>query len=235
MRERYPPDPHGSTGAAHVIRSGEPQLFAHVSDEQLVAGARDAEHLELVRSLDLTSALIVPLRAREHVLGAITLVRTGERPGYTEDDVAFVGRGRRARRAGGRQRAPVRRGARPGARLGRGAGAARRARHRGAHRPGLPRHRLPLRARQRCAGRDQRRAGDRSHRPHRARGAARDGARDRGRRSRRCWPPARRSSTCTSSARHRASPVVPATTWPATTRSRSRAASAWASASPSPT
>ena len=74
-----------------MIRSGEPQLFAHVSDEQLVAGARDAEHLELVRSLDLTSALIVPLRARDHVLGAITVVRTGERAGYTEDDVAFVG------------------------------------------------------------------------------------------------------------------------------------------------
>lgn len=91
MSERYPPDPGASTGAAHVVRSGEPQRFAHVSEEQLVAGALDAEHLELVRSLDLTSALIVPLRAREHILGAITLVRTGERAGYTEDDVAFVG------------------------------------------------------------------------------------------------------------------------------------------------
>jgi PAS domain S-box-containing protein len=91
MRQRYPPDPRAPTGAGQVIRSGEPQLFDYVSEEQLVAGARDAEHLELVRSLDLSSALIVPLRAREHVLGAITLVRTGERPGYTEDDVAFVG------------------------------------------------------------------------------------------------------------------------------------------------
>jgi PAS domain S-box-containing protein len=91
MRERYPPDPSASTGAGEVIRTGEPQLFAHVSDEQLVAGARDAEHLELVRSLDLTSALVVPLRARERVLGAITLVRSGARPGYGEADVAFVG------------------------------------------------------------------------------------------------------------------------------------------------
>jgi PAS domain S-box-containing protein len=91
MRERYPPDPISTTGAGEVIRTGEPQLFAHVSDEQLVAGARDAEHLELIRSLDLTSALIVPLRARERVLGAITLVRSGARPGYGEEDVAFVG------------------------------------------------------------------------------------------------------------------------------------------------
>ena len=91
MRERYPPDPNATSGAAHVVRTGEPQLFAVVTEEQIVAGARDAEHLELVRSLDLSSALIVPLRAREQVLGAITLVRSGGRPGYGEDDVAFVG------------------------------------------------------------------------------------------------------------------------------------------------
>ena len=35
--------------------------------------------------------LIVPLRAREHVLGAITLARTARHPNYAEDDVAFVG------------------------------------------------------------------------------------------------------------------------------------------------
>ena len=91
MRERSPSDPSATTGAGQVIRTGESELFAHVSDEQLAAGARDPEHLALLRSLDLTSALIVPLRARGHVLGAITLVRTGARPGYSEDDVAFVG------------------------------------------------------------------------------------------------------------------------------------------------
>ena len=57
----------------------------------MVAGARDAEHLELIRSLDLTSVLMVALRARGHVLGAITLARTGRHPNYGEDDVAFVG------------------------------------------------------------------------------------------------------------------------------------------------
>ena len=90
MRERYPPDPRDVGGTAHVVRTGAPRLLAEISDEQVVAGASDAEHLELLRSLDLSSLLIVPLRAREHVLGAITLARTGRRPGYTEDDVAFV-------------------------------------------------------------------------------------------------------------------------------------------------
>ena len=115
----------------------------------------------------------MPLRAREHVLGAITLVRTGGRPGYGEDDVAFVGEvAARAAlavdnaRLYGEARAQERASGEAQALLDALVDG-------GADRPGLPRHRLPLRARQRRAGRDQRRAGDRPSRPHRARGAAR--------------------------------------------------------------
>ena len=235
MRERYPPDPR----AVDRGGPGGPQRrAAALRPRQRRAAGRGRARRRAPRARAL---------ARPHVGADRAAARPRARPGRHHAGShrrarglhrgrrRLRGGGRRARRAGGRQRAAVRRGARPGARLGRGAGAARRARHRGAHRPGLPRHRLPLRARQRRAGRDQRRAGDRSHRPHRARGAARDGAPRSRPRSRRCWPPARRSSTCRSSARRRASPAAPATTSPATTRSRSRAASAWASASPSPT
>ncbi len=91
MRERYPPRSRAGGGTAQVVRTGEPLLLARITEEQMVAGARDAEHLELIRSLDLTSVLMVALRARGHVLGAITLARTGRHPNYVEDDVAFVG------------------------------------------------------------------------------------------------------------------------------------------------
>jgi PAS domain S-box-containing protein len=91
MRERYPPRSRAGGGTAQVVRTGEPLLLAQITEEQMAAGARDAEHLELIRSLGLTSVLMVPLRARGHVLGAITLARTGRHPSYDEDDVAFVG------------------------------------------------------------------------------------------------------------------------------------------------
>jgi PAS domain S-box-containing protein len=91
MRERYPPRSRAGGGTAQVVRTGEPLLLAHITEEQMVAGARDPEHLELIRSLALTSVLMVALRARGHVLGAITLARTGRHPSYGEDDVAFVG------------------------------------------------------------------------------------------------------------------------------------------------
>src|SRR5205814_1606918 len=41
----YPLDPSSSVGVARVLRTGKSELAAEVTDEQLAAGARDAEHL----------------------------------------------------------------------------------------------------------------------------------------------------------------------------------------------
>jgi len=90
MRERYPPERDGPGGAAHVVHTGKPELIARVDRDRLREWTVDAEHLELVNTLDASSVLIVPLRARGRVMGAISLVRTRERPPFTEDDVAFA-------------------------------------------------------------------------------------------------------------------------------------------------
>ena len=74
LRARYPVDPHSATGVAGVIRSGESELHTEVSDEMLVAAARDPEHLRLMRELGLRSAMVVPLTARGRTIGALTLV-----------------------------------------------------------------------------------------------------------------------------------------------------------------
>jgi PAS domain S-box-containing protein len=92
MRERYPPSLDGPNGGApNVVRTGKPELYSRVNEERLERWVVDEEHLEIVHTLDASSALIVPLRARGRVLGAISLVRTRARTPYTEDDVAFVG------------------------------------------------------------------------------------------------------------------------------------------------
>src|SRR6185295_14151421 len=74
----------------HVVHTGKPELIARVDRDRLREWTVDAEHLELVNTLDASSVLIVPLRARGRVMGAISLVRTRERPPFTEDDVAFA-------------------------------------------------------------------------------------------------------------------------------------------------
>jgi PAS domain S-box-containing protein len=88
---RDPPDPDAPPGAVHVLRTGRPEFYPEASDELLAAIARDAEQIELVRSLGVKSAMIVPLVTRGHTLGTITLVvsaESGRR--YTEVDLALA-------------------------------------------------------------------------------------------------------------------------------------------------
>jgi len=87
LQSRYPPDPANPAGAQRVVRTGEPVLVPEVTDAMLSASARDDEHLRLLRELALASALIVPLRAGEGVLGALTLI--AERGGRRYDDAAL--------------------------------------------------------------------------------------------------------------------------------------------------
>jgi signal transduction histidine kinase len=89
--ERDPPDPDAPPGAVHVLRTGRPEFYPEASDESLAAIARDAEQIELVRSLGVKSAMIVPLVTRGHTLGTITLVVSAESGRqYTEADLALA-------------------------------------------------------------------------------------------------------------------------------------------------
>ncbi len=90
FREAYPPDPTASTGAAQVIRTGKAELYAEIPESLLEQGAKDAEHLRLIRELKLESALVVPLRGRRRTLGAITFIYADSGRYYTEDDLEFA-------------------------------------------------------------------------------------------------------------------------------------------------
>jgi PAS domain S-box-containing protein len=74
LQERYPPDPDAPTGAPEVIRTGRSELYPEIDEELLQAAAVDEEQMQLIRDLQMTSAMVVPLRARERTLGAITFI-----------------------------------------------------------------------------------------------------------------------------------------------------------------
>ena len=79
LTRRFPPDPEAPYGAAAVIRSGEPELVPQVDVETLELVIRHRpEVAEVLDQLDLRSTLIVPLVARGNVLGAISLVTSGD-------------------------------------------------------------------------------------------------------------------------------------------------------------
>lgn len=90
IAERYPPDPHSPHGAWHVLRTGQSELIADVTDEMLVAAAIDDEHLAIARALHLRSAVTVPLVARGRVLGVITWVAAESQRQYRAEDLALA-------------------------------------------------------------------------------------------------------------------------------------------------
>ena len=72
--ERYPADAEATTGVPAVVRTGRSELYPEISDEMLVGAARDDSHLQLLRTLGMRSAMIVPIRAHGRTMGAITLI-----------------------------------------------------------------------------------------------------------------------------------------------------------------
>jgi PAS domain S-box-containing protein len=87
LMERYPPDPNAATGVPRVIRSGETELIAEITEEMLEQAAVDELHLDLIRELGLRSYLCVPLAVRDEVVGAITLVAAESGRRFEDSDV----------------------------------------------------------------------------------------------------------------------------------------------------
>jgi PAS domain S-box-containing protein len=90
LQERYPPSADQPTGAAAVIRTGEAELVPSITEEMLEQAAVDELHLDLLRQLDLRSYMCVPLRSRDRVLGAITLISSESGRRYGSDDLILA-------------------------------------------------------------------------------------------------------------------------------------------------
>ncbi len=97
LREHYPIDPNASTGAPHVARTGQSELYADISDELLVATARNEEELALARQIGYSSVMLVPLIARGKTIGVVSFIATESGKRYDERDLALAEEvGRRA-------------------------------------------------------------------------------------------------------------------------------------------
>jgi signal transduction histidine kinase/PAS domain-containing protein len=90
LNRRYPPRPDAPTGVPNVMRTRRPELYPEITDDMLVAGAVDAEHLRISRELGLESALIVPLLSGDEAIGAITLVSAESGRRYSERDLPLA-------------------------------------------------------------------------------------------------------------------------------------------------
>ncbi|HUA73666.1 MAG TPA: SpoIIE family protein phosphatase [Solirubrobacteraceae bacterium] len=77
-------------GLGRVMRTGESQLYAAITDEMLVAAARDEEHLRLLREVGMRAVLIVPLIVRGRPIGALTMVNAESGRSFDRGDLEFA-------------------------------------------------------------------------------------------------------------------------------------------------
>jgi PAS domain S-box-containing protein len=90
LLERYPQDPATPGGIHEVIRTGRPAFASRIPPALIDAAARDDEHRLILRELQLTSYMCVPLMAQGKAFGAITFVSAESGREYSEGDLRFV-------------------------------------------------------------------------------------------------------------------------------------------------
>ena len=91
LMQEYPPDPEAPHGAFAVLRTGRPELMRDIPNELLERSARDARHLELLRSLGLKSYIAVPLTDSSGVTFGIMTFATAESGRlYSETDLRLA-------------------------------------------------------------------------------------------------------------------------------------------------
>jgi GAF domain-containing protein len=90
LYRRYPPDMASPYGAPAVARTGVPELIEHVDDSLLDQLGLGDDLRQLVRDLELRSALTVALEAGKRVLGVLTFVSAESGRRYGPEDIAFA-------------------------------------------------------------------------------------------------------------------------------------------------
>ncbi len=90
LHQRYPYDPEAPHGVPKVVATGKSEWYEEISDDLLVAAARDDEHLRLLRGVGFTSAMLVPLIAHGRTLGVLTFATAASGRRYNLEDLALA-------------------------------------------------------------------------------------------------------------------------------------------------
>ena len=90
LQKQYPPEPTDLFGAPRIVGTQQPELVPELSLEALKSTAHDKRHFEILRLMGLCTYMVVPLKARGNLLGAITFVGADSARRYTPKDLLFA-------------------------------------------------------------------------------------------------------------------------------------------------
>src|SRR5439155_8639936 len=95
---RFPPLPNVYSRLAQTLLAGGAVVSADASEDLLPQVSPHPRYLEIIRTLGVGTYMLVPLRARGQMMGAICFVSAESGRQYTPDDLALAEE--LARRAG---------------------------------------------------------------------------------------------------------------------------------------
>lgn len=90
LRKDYPVDMDAPTGTPNVIRTGKSEYYPHITDEMLVAAAKNKKELKLLRDIGFNSMIIAPIIVNGKTVGAISFVMTEQKRSYTKTDREII-------------------------------------------------------------------------------------------------------------------------------------------------
>ncbi|MGW7001812.1 SpoIIE family protein phosphatase [Streptomyces sp. NPDC054933] len=85
----YVRHPHGST-VQRCLETGSPVVWQLGRDDEPGDVWPEAEHVAEFRAMGIHSLLVVPLTARGHAIGVMTLARAGDMPPFTDEDAVLA-------------------------------------------------------------------------------------------------------------------------------------------------
>ena len=90
LASEYPPDPERGHPSIQVLSTGRSVWSETMPDQFLRATSRDEEHFRIIKELEFTSFMTVPLTDRGEVLGAMTLISAGSGRRFGPRDLSLA-------------------------------------------------------------------------------------------------------------------------------------------------
>jgi PAS domain S-box-containing protein len=88
--EELQPEGLSDDSCTAKVLGGGPATLIEVDESALLGGISDPELVEVYRQVGLRSAIVVPLRARNHVLGVLSLFTDGSGRTFDSDDLSMA-------------------------------------------------------------------------------------------------------------------------------------------------
>lgn len=90
LRKKSPPRMDVAIGIPHVLRTGKPEFLPYIDEKLLMQNTQNETERELIKKLQLSSIIIVPIFRQRKPVGAITFVTTESRRKYTQNDLSIA-------------------------------------------------------------------------------------------------------------------------------------------------